>query len=281
MSSETEMSRRDLAVAVAAMAATALGLTATSAVASDQPPPPAHDMSVMPPHWTKNEVIGIHIYPDMTALDMIGPHYFFTNLLGAKTYLVAKTTEPVRSDTGLRLIPDMTFETCPKDLTILLVPGGTVGTLKAMQDDATLDFLAERGSRAGMVTSVCTGSLVLGAAGLLDGYRATSHWITEALLPIFGAIPTEGRIVRDQNRVTCRGVTAGLDFGLALTAELRDDFYAQAVQLLAEYDPAPMFNAGHPDTAPKPVRDLMVSMFVNFTKDMEHAARGVRARRAR
>ncbi len=213
------------------------------------------------------------IYPDFTALDMVGPQYMFANLMGAKVHLVARTLEPVRSDTGLVFVPSLTFDDCPKDLDILFVPGGTTGTLAAIADDTTRAFLADRGSRAKLVTSVCTGSLLLGAAGLLKGYRATSHWVTRDLLAKVGAKPVDARVVRDRNRITGAGVTAGLDFGLSIVEQLRDREYAQAVQLLAEYAPQPPLNAGTPRTAPRKVHRMMNDMFAGFTQSADEAVR--------
>lgn len=282
--SHTHPSRRDIGEGLAALATLLVGgvMGADSAEAQpslhDQAPPPAHDMSKTPPHWIGKEQIAFLIYPDFTALDMVGPHYMLTNLMGAKTHIVAKTKDPVRSDTGLVFTPSASFEDCPADLDILCVPGGTVGTLNAIRDEATIRFLKDRGSRARFVTSVCTGSLVLAAAGLLDGYKATSHWLTKPLLAKFGAIPTDGRFVRDRNRITGGGVTAGIDFGLALVGDLRDRQYAEAVQLLAEYAPEPPFNAGTRETAPPDVRAIMDAMFVEFLKTAEDTVRLARAR---
>lgn len=239
---------------------------------------PAHDMSSMPASWMGSEKIAFLIYPEFTALDMVGPHYMLTSLMGATTHVVAKSREVVKSDTGLMFQPSATFEECPADLDIICVPGGTSGTLAAMQDDATIRFLKDRGSRAKFVTSVCTGSLILGAAGLLTGYRATSHWITAPLLPIFGAIPTDGRVVRDRNRITGGGVTAGIDFGLGLVGQLRDRDYAETVQLLAEYAPEPPFDAGTPQRAPAHVKAMMDGMFAEFKVKSEGIAREVYAR---
>jgi transcriptional regulator GlxA family with amidase domain len=136
-----------------------------------------------------------------------------------------------------------------------------------MQDPATLAFLADRGARAKFVTSVCTGSLVLGAAGLLQGYEATSHWVTVDILPLFGATPSRARVVTDRNRITGAGVTAGLNFGLALVERLRGVEYAKAVQLLAEYDPAPPLDAGTPAKAGPEVTKLLTDMFVGFVAE--------------
>src|SRR5699024_1400520 len=148
------------------------------------------------------------------------------------------------SDAGMTVVPTATFDTCPRDLTVIFTPGGTKGTLAAASDPDTLDFMADRGARAKYVTSVCSGSLVLGAAGLLKGYKATSHWSCRDALAGFGAIPTNARVVHDRNRITGAGVTAGLDFGLSMVAELRSDFYAKCTQLVAEYAPDPPFHSG-------------------------------------
>ncbi|WP_428669057.1 DJ-1/PfpI family protein [Reyranella sp.] len=223
-----------------------------------------HDMSSMPAYWMGSEQIAFLIYPQFTALDMVGPHHMLSSLMGATVHLVASTRDPVRSDNGLVFVPSVTFEDCPRDLDVICVPGGSQGTLAAMQDEATMDFLKDRGGRARYVTSVCTGSLILGAAGLLAGYKATSHWATKALLPIFGATPVDARVVEDRNRVTGGGVTAGIDFGLALVGHLRDRQYAEAVQLMAEYDPQPPFTAGAPDRAPQEVKDMIDKMFTGF-----------------
>lgn len=262
------LSKRDLLRASAA--AFAAGLPVMESAAAGQEQPAGSDMmSQVPANWIGTEKIAFLIYPEFTALDMVGPHHMLTSLMGATTHVVAKTREIVRSDAGLMFQPSATFEDCPADLDIICVPGGSAGTLAAMQDDATIRFLKDRGSRAGFVTSVCTGSLILGAAGLLTGYRATSHWATKSLLPIFGAIPSEGRVVRDRNRITGGGVTAGIDFGLSLVGQLRDRNYAEGVQLMAEYAPEPPYDAGSPQRASAEVYTMMDSMFVSFK---EHAA---------
>jgi putative intracellular protease/amidase len=216
--------------------------------------------------WMGNEVIAMLVYPGMTVMDLIGPHCMFGALMGAKIHIVAKTLDPVTSDAGLTIVPDTTFDTCPKDLTVLFTPGGTDGTLAAASDPDTLAFMADRGSRAGYVTSVCSGSLILGAAGLLKGYKATSHWSCRDALAGFGAIPTDERVVRDRNRITGAGVTAGLDFGLSMVAELRDRIYAECTQLMSEYDPHPPFNAGSMKTAPENVKKVMMDMAADFAQ---------------
>lgn len=269
------ITRRSINKGVAGLLATPLlGASAASVqaqapavhaqAAPPQEPAASHDMSAMPAHWMGSEQIAFLIYPEFTALDMVGPHHMLTSLMGSKTHIVAKTRDPIRSDTGLVVVPSATFDDCPKDLDIICVPGGTTGTLAAMQDDATIAFLRDRGARARYVTSVCTGSLVLGAAGLLEGYEATSHWAVAHLLPIFGAKARTARVVKDRNRMTGGGVTAGIDFGLSLVGQLRDRTYAEGVQLIAEYAPEPPFNAGTPATAPAEVRAIIDPMFAGF-----------------
>lgn len=268
------LTRRQLAAYTAAGATIGQSSGEASARAAKGEPPSGggeangkdHDMSSMPAHWMGSEQIAFLIYPQFTALDMVGPHHMLTGLMGATVHLVARTREPVRSDTGLVFVPSATFEECPADLDIVCVPGGTRGTLAAMQDEATMTFLKDRGRRAKHVTSVCTGSLLLGAAGLLAGYEATSHWATRSLLPLFGSTPVDGRVVQDRNRITGSGVTAGIDFGLTLVGQLRDRPYAEAVQLIAEYDPKPPFASGSPERAPAGVRTLVDDMFADFIR---------------
>ena len=267
------ISKRDLLRASAAGIAAA-GLRAAPAAEVAAGTTIGHDMSQVPASWMGKEQIAFLIYPEFTALDMVGPHAMLTGLFGATTHIVGKTRDIVKSDTGLQFQPSVTFDECPLDLDIICVPGGASGTLAAMQDDDTLRFLKDRGSRAKFVTSVCTGSLLLGAAGLLTGYKATSHWATVPLLPLFGASATEGRIVRDRNRITAGGVTAGIDFGLSLVGQLRDRQYAECVQLMAQYAPEPPYHAGTPETAPPDVTKMTRDMFVDFNKDVERIGRG-------
>ena len=267
------MDRREFA----AFAATSLvGLAAHRAWASgsvrDGLAVPLHDMSDWPDDWTGNEQIVMLAYPGMTALDLVGPQYMFASLWGADVKVAAKTRDPIVSDTRLTIVPDISFDQAAADLDVIFVPGAISGALNAMEDDETMTFLADRGRTARYVTSVCTGSLLLGQAGLLDGYRATSHWLSLPLLGEFGAIPVDERVVRDRNRVTGGGVTAGIDFGLSLIAELRGETYAQAVQLLAEYAPEPPFNAGTLGTAPGAVVDLMTGMFAGFPEHVRAVA---------
>lgn len=236
----------------------------------------AHDMGMMPPEWQGDEEIVFLAYPGMTALDLVGPQYMFASLWGARVRLAARTRDPVRSDTGLVFVPDMTFDEVPEALDLICVPGSVQGALDAMADDATMDFLAAAGARARHVTSVCTGSLLLGQAGLLKGRRATSHWVTLPLLAEFGATPVAERVVTDGNIITGAGVTAGIDFGLSLVAAFRDRTYAEAVQLIAEYAPEPPFDAGRPDTAPPEATALVAGMFAALPERVRAAAAGRR-----
>ncbi|WGF87169.1 DJ-1/PfpI family protein [Marinivivus vitaminiproducens] len=192
--------------------------------------------------------IGFLVFPDVMQLDLTGPHEVLSQLPDSVVHLIWKDTEPVRASSGMRILPDTRFEDCPP-LDVICVPGGGgVGPL--LEDGSVLAFLRDAAGSARFVTSVCTGSLVLGAAGLLRGRRAACHWLSRDLLTEFGATPVALRVVRDGNLITGGGVTAGIDFGLALVAELRGDEAAQAIQLQIEYDPDPPFAAGSPDTAP-------------------------------
>jgi cyclohexyl-isocyanide hydratase len=192
--------------------------------------------------------IGLLLFPKLTQLDLIGPLQVMTRIPDARVELVWKTTEPVTDESGrLRLIPTADFEGAGQ-LDVICVPGGP-GQVELMTDEETLAFLRRQAEHARYVTSVCTGSLVLGAAGLLRGYRATCHWLSLDQLPLFGAIPVKERVVFDRNRVTGGGVTSGIDFGLALAAELIGAEAAKTIQLQIEYDPDPPFAAGSPETA--------------------------------
>jgi cyclohexyl-isocyanide hydratase len=199
--------------------------------------------------------IGLVIFPKVTQLDLTGPLQVFSSVPGAKVHLIWKRIEPVSSDSVLTLTPTTTFADCPQ-LDVICVPGGA-GSDDMVNDDEMLDFLRTQAREAKYVTSVCTGSLVLGAAGLLRGYRATTHWSAMEFLEAFGATPVKTRVCTDRNRVTGGGVTAGIDFALTLVSMLVDRRMAEAIQLRLEYDPAPPFNAGTPDVAPPEVLAVM------------------------
>jgi cyclohexyl-isocyanide hydratase len=192
--------------------------------------------------------IGLLVFPRVTQLDLTGPLQVFSSVPGAKVHLIWKRIEPVASDSALVLTPTITFADCPQ-LDVICVPGG-LGTDDMINDEEMLDFLRGQAREAKYITSVCTGSLVLGAAGLLQGYRAATHWTAMEFLAAFGATPTKTRVCVDRNRVTGGGVTAGIDFALTLVSILINRQTAEAIQLRLEYNPAPPFNAGSPDTAP-------------------------------
>lgn len=192
--------------------------------------------------------IAVLIYPKMVALDLIGPMTVF-NILRSRLHLVWKDKMPVPTDVGIPMVATHSFAEVPRDLDVLFVPGGIMGTIDCMNDPEVCAFLADRGARAKWVTGVCTGTLALGAAGLLKGYDATSHWAVADLLPLMGAKHADGRVVRDRNRMTGGGVTAGIDFGLTLAAELRGEEAARRIQLMIEYAPEPPFANGTPAEA--------------------------------
>ncbi len=191
--------------------------------------------------------IGFLLYPHVTQLDLTGPVQFLARMSGAEIHLVWKDTNPVMTDAGFAIMPTDSFETCP-DLNMVCVPGGG-GQMAMMADQAVLNWLKRQGTQARYVTSVCSGSLLLGAAGLMGGYRAGSHWAYRDKLPAFGAIPITERVVKDRNRITGGGVTAGIDFALAVIEEVRGAEEAKAIQLAYEYAPQPPFNSGTPETA--------------------------------
>lgn len=191
--------------------------------------------------------IGFLLFPQVQQLDLTGPYDVLASLPDVQVHLVWKDLAPVTASTGLVLQPTTTFEDCPA-LDVICIPGGSgVGPL--MEDEVTLAFIKAQAANARYVTSVCTGSLVLGAAGLLKGKRATTHWAYHELLKPLGAIAVQDRVVRDGNLLTGGGITAGIDFALTLAAELFDEGTAQLVQLQLEYAPAPPFASGSPHTA--------------------------------
>lgn len=192
--------------------------------------------------------IGLLVFPKVQQLDLTGPYDVFATMPGVVVHLVWKDLEPLLSSTGLTLVPTVTFADCP-DLDVICVPGG-VGVDALMEDPETLAFIRHQASTAQYITSVCTGALVLGAAGLLKGRRATTHWASHSLLEQFGAIPVKERVVRDGNLMTGGGVTAGIDFALTLIGEVFDADKSRTIQLQLEYAPAPPFDSGRPDTAP-------------------------------
>src|SRR5579863_6783115 len=191
--------------------------------------------------------IGIVVFPKVTQLDFTGPLQVFSSLPDTNVHLIWKRIEPVASDTPLSVMPTTSFADCPP-LDVICVPGGA-GTDDMVVDEEMIDFLRAQARGAKYVTSVCTGSLVLGAAGLLNGYKATTHWAAMGYLEAYGALPTKTRVCVDRNRVTGGGVTAGIDFALTLVSHLVDRPTAEMIQLRLEYNPAPPFTSGSPETA--------------------------------
>lgn len=191
--------------------------------------------------------IGFLLYPHVTQLDLTGPAQFLARMSNTRVHFVWKDLAPVMTDAGFAILPTDTFEMCP-DLDMVCVPGGG-GQLAIMSDADVLGWLKRQGGQAAYVTSVCSGSLLLGAAGLMNGYRAGAHWAYRDKLTMFGATPVAERVVKDRNRITGGGVTAGIDFALAVIDEVRGTEEAKAVQLAYEYAPEPPFDSGTPSTA--------------------------------
>jgi cyclohexyl-isocyanide hydratase len=282
-----ELVRRAAGVALAVAAGTSLAARRGAAAEGQAQPPkpkgtmPKHDMSGYGIPDGPPQQIAMLIYPQMTTLDLIGPLQMLDAMGNVQIHLVWKEMgKPVVSDAGVPILPTQTFAECPDNLTVLFAPGGARGTLAVMQDKAVLDFLKAKGKTAKWITSVCTGSLILGAAGLLKGYKATSHWsVRDDILPIFGATPVKERVVEDRNRMTGAGVTAGMDFALRLAAKLRNEKMARAIQLGMEYDPQPPYHAGTLAGAGADVAGMMQAMYYPLQQEMRTAAESVRKQR--
>jgi len=215
-------------------------------------------------------LIGMLIFPGLTQLDMTGPHEVLARLPNTKVHLVAHTMAPVKTDRGMEIVPTMTLADCPQ-LDLVMVPGGP-GQQDLMEDGAVLAFLQTQARGAKYVTSVCTGSLVLGAAGLLKGKRATSHWAAIDHLKPLGAIPVSERVVTDGNIITGAGVASGIDFALAVAAVLEGEEVARQIQLQIEYDPAPPFNSGSPGTASADIVALVRSRLAVLNEQRREVA---------
>ncbi|WP_419806717.1 DJ-1/PfpI family protein [Terriglobus sp.] len=239
------LDRRKMLLALGALAGSAIAAPAQVSTGTKAGDDHMRQMMAIPPDAPK---IAMLMYPKMVALDLIDPMTVFT-ILRSRIGLVWKDKTPVSTDIGIPIGATQTFDECPRDLDVLFVPGGIMGSIDVMGDASVLAFLADRGARAKWVTSICTGGLVLGAAGLLNGYNATAHWAVTDLLPLLGARHVDQRVVTDRNRVTGAGATAGLDFALALAVRLRGEEEARRVQLVLEYAPAPPFTSGTPSEA--------------------------------
>lgn len=228
----------------------------------------------------ENLQIGILLYPNVTQLDATGPAQVLSRVPGAKMHMIWKTKEPIPTDAGFSILPTTTFAECPK-LDVICVPGGA-GQAALMTDEETLGFLRNQAATARYVTSVCTGSLVLAAAGLLKGYKAGCHWAWREMLKPFGAEPVAERVVRDRNRITGGGVTAGIDFGFVVAAELAGEEAAKMIQLFLEYDPKAPFDCGSPEKAGEArvakAREMMARLLAERQKTTEAAAAALAAR---
>jgi len=199
--------------------------------------------------------IGFLLFPRFTQLDLTGPYEILSRMPGGELHLVAKMLDPVRSDRGLQIVPTTTLAACPP-LDLVCVPGGP-GTNDTLTDQEILDFLRRTAVSARYVTSVCTGSLTLGAAGLLKGRRAACHWLSRDMLRRFGAEPVAERVVIDGKFISGGGVTAGIDFALKVVEQLHGREMAEAIQLAVEYDPQPPFDTGSPERAPAAIVALV------------------------
>jgi cyclohexyl-isocyanide hydratase len=208
--------------------------------------------------------IGLLLYPGVTQLDATGPAQVLSRVPRAQIHMIAKARVPVETDAGFAILPTDDFVSCPP-LDVICVPGG-IGQAAVMRDAETLAFLKQQGDGARFVTSVCSGSLLLGAAGLLAGYRSACHWAFRDVLRAFGAEPVAERVVRDRNRMSGGGVTAGIDFGLTLAAELAGEDVAKEIQLFIEYNPAPPFDAGGPETAGPELEARVRALFAQATQ---------------
>ncbi len=219
--------------------------------------------------------IGMLLYPGLTMLDLVGPQTTFGP--HSVCHLVWETLDPIRTDSGYEVGPTATFDSCPGELDVLFVPGGQ-GTFDVFSHSGAMDFVRSRGRVAKYVTSVCSGSLILAAAGLLDGYKAATHWACYEILDELGAVGVHERVVTDRNRITGGGVTAGIDFGLTVLAELRGEMVAKSTQLMIEYDPAPPFNAGSPAKAGPEVFGMVSGMLEPFNRHGLDLARAFKER---
>ncbi|MCC8164602.1 MAG: DJ-1/PfpI family protein [Planctomycetes bacterium] len=217
--------------------------------------------------------IGFLVFPDMLQLDFTGAYGVLSAGPDVRTHLVWKNVAPIRTSDRLLITPDTTVADCPQ-LDVIVVPGGG-GVVPLMNDATILSFLKGQAEKALWVTSVCTGALILGAAGLMDGFRATTHWLSHDLLPLFGAEPVRQRVVQDRNRMTGAGVTSGIDLALTLAGRLWGDSVAEQIQLNMEYAPEPPYNAGSPDTAPEATITAMRDR--STTRQQERRAAAVAA----
>jgi cyclohexyl-isocyanide hydratase len=216
-------------------------------------------------------VLGMLLYPRFTMLDLVGPLTVFS--MHSQLHLLWKDLQPVASDSGISMLPTTVFRDCPEKLDVLFVPGG-FGTQAAISDHELIAFLQETAPRADYITSVCSDSLILGVAGLMQGYDATTHWAMHDMLSSFGARPVKARVVIDRNRIGGGGVTAGIDFGLTVLAQLRGDDVSRAIQFTMEYDPQPPYDAGSPEKAGADVVNAARTLIDQFAQSGSLAGLG-------
>jgi len=256
------MNRRDFNLLLTGVGA---GLLLGTETAPAQVPPPSSD----------GPVFAMLIHPKMILLDLVGPMTVFNMTMG-KVHLVWKDRTPVSTEVGVPVTPTTTFADCPRNVDVFFIPGGLAGSTELMDDPDTMAFVKDMAANARYVTAVCTGSLVLGAAGVLKGKRATTLWNVRDLLPTFGAIPVHERVVEDGNIITGGGTTAGLDFGLDIVARLKGEDVAKRIQLIIEYDPHPPFDSGSPEKADPEI----VSRFLKVRKPAMDDAKAASLRAA-
>jgi cyclohexyl-isocyanide hydratase len=222
---------------------------------------------------SSERLIGMLLFPQLTQLDLTGPYEILARLPNTKVHLVAHSLEPVKTDRSMMIVPTITLADCPQ-LDVVVVPGGP-GQQNLMEDEEVLDFLHRQAGGARYVTSVCTGSLVLGAAGLLKGKRATTHWAPIDHLVPLGAVPVRERVVVDGNIVTAAGVASGIDFALTLAAILDGEAVAREIQLQIEYGPDPPFNSGSPRTAVAQTVEMVRTRLAKLSEERRNVAQRV------
>lgn len=203
--------------------------------------------------------IGFLVYPGVFQLDVMAAYQILSFPPNAKIHLIWKNITPLISNEDLIITPTTTFDLCPQ-LDVICVPGGGMGQVEVMKDREILKFLQQQGSTAKYITSVCTGSMILAAANLLKGYKATCHWAVREQLAMLGVEVIPERVVIDRNRITGAGVTSGIDFGLTLVSLIWGESMAKMTQLMMEYDPQPPFNAGTPEKAEKEVVESLIQV---------------------
>lgn len=221
---------------------------------------------------SQKHIIGLVFFPGMTSLDMVGPQEVFSALPGVQIHRIWKTLDPIKTDDGMMVLPDTTFENCPR-LDVICIGGG-LGQGAVEDDPEILAFLRKQGSTAKFITSVCGGSLFLAKSGLLFGYRAATHWAMRQQLAKLGVEVGTERIVIDRNRITGGGVTAGIDFGLTIASILCGEEVAKIIQLLLEYNPAPPFDVGSPEKAGAELVDKAI-LFLQGISSLEVAKQAV------